>query len=131
MNNADAAMALDMPMPGMIRPERLASKLAGVRREKYLGLADEMMEEPRFLEALWFVQFMSMQPGGVAKFAEELAAFIAPRVGTASMQQFGLRAYTLTECEKVWHEIPPTGAMIRIESLMRPTAPLWTSPAST
>jgi hypothetical protein len=97
---------LDEPMPGAIRPEMLAKKIADVRRLKLPELAKYCEAHPRAIEALWFIQWMSMQPGGLAKLSADLIAFLGVRLGTESMRRFGQRKYTRAECKQVWGEIP-------------------------
>ena len=72
MNEDDSFQRLDMPMPGAIRPERLATKIADIRRLRHRGVYDELKQHPRFVEALWFIQHMSMQVGGLTRFAAAL-----------------------------------------------------------
>lgn len=47
-----------------------------------------------------------MEPGGLRKFCDELAAFMQPRLGTDSQRRFGRRKYTRAECLQVWEEMP-------------------------
>jgi hypothetical protein len=92
--------------PGSIRPEVLARTLSCVRRLSLPQMLKAIEQQPRFVEALWFIQWQSMLPGGVEKFAGELLGFMAPRKATKSMREFGHRKYTKQECLTVWKELP-------------------------
>jgi hypothetical protein len=106
MNAAAKYFPLDDAQPGAIRPEMLAKKIADVRRLKFPVLAKYFETQPRALEALWFLQWTSMQPGGLRKLVNDLIAFIGPCLGTESMRAFGQRKYTREECLKAWSELP-------------------------
>lgn len=106
MSEFQSFTALDQPMPGAIFPEQLATKLAAVKQLKFPQLAQAIGKHPRFVEALWFIQHMSMQPGGLQGMSRALAAFMEPRMETPAMRAFGSRRYSATECAQVWQEIP-------------------------
>ncbi|MHC1762791.1 MAG: AAA family ATPase [Verrucomicrobiia bacterium] len=55
-----------------IPAQALATKLKAVRELEYPDLAKQLQEQPRLLEALWFVQAISMRPGGLPLFCESL-----------------------------------------------------------
>lgn len=102
---------LDEPQPGAIRPESVASQIAALRRLAFPSMQAVMEQQPRTIEALWFIQWRSMQPGGLEKFAQELLEFISPRLATKSMRGYGSRKYTEAECLAVWEEMPGTGEL--------------------
>lgn len=102
-----------------IRPEILAGKLAAIRNHEYPELLKQITERPRLVELLWFIQAMSLRPGSLVKFAEELLAEFPERLGTPTMRAIGARAYTLQEKATVWQEFPrrcrpgiPSGAIM-------------------
>ena len=101
-----APVTLQDQQPGAIRPEVLANTLAAMRRLELPRLTEAAALSPRFVEALWSIQFFSMQPGGLGKFARELAEFSAPRLGTKTMRHHGSRKYSASECVEIWHELP-------------------------
>jgi hypothetical protein len=54
-----------------ISPVDLAAKLQSIRNlERGPSLAEELSSEPRLTELLWFLQYMSIQPGGLSAFSE-------------------------------------------------------------
>ena len=97
---------LDDSQPGAVRPEALAQRIGAMRRLQDDQLQEAVARVPRALEALWHVQWRSMQPGGCTKFAKEFSEFLSPRLGTVTMQKLGRRTYTAEECQQVWSEIP-------------------------
>lgn len=89
-----------------IRPELVASKLAAIRNYEYPQLLEQITERPRLVELMWFIQAMSLRPGGLAKFSEELIAAFPERLGTPTMRAIGGRSYTHEEKAIVWAELP-------------------------
>ena len=89
-----------------IRPELVAAKLAALRNYECPPVQRQIQERPRLVEMMWFIQAMSFQPGGLAKFAEDLLATFPERIGTVTMQKAFGREYTLDERIAVWNEIP-------------------------
>jgi hypothetical protein len=63
-----------------IRPDILAAKLQAIRNLEELTLADQVAENPRLVELLWFIQAVSMRPGGLEKFVEESVGRYPERV---------------------------------------------------
>ena len=60
-----------------INPLRIAEKLEYVRNFLLPDVAAEIEKQPRIVEALWFLQFVSMPEnyaGGIAKFTDDLIA---------------------------------------------------------
>jgi hypothetical protein len=89
-----------------IRPELVAGKLAAIRNYEYPRIQRQIEERPRLIELLWFVQAMSLRPGGLAKFAEEILAAFPERLGTPIMRKVGPREYSLEEKIAAWNEMP-------------------------
>jgi hypothetical protein len=73
----------------VIRPEVVANKLAAIRNHEYPELYREIRENPEYLEMLWFLQAMSMEPGGLVKFAKDLITQFPDHIGTKTMLQIG------------------------------------------
>jgi hypothetical protein len=84
----------------------VAAKLAAIRNYEYPEIQRQIEERPRLVELLWFVQAMSLRPGGLAKFAEEILAELPERLGTPTMRKAAVREYTLEEKISVWNEMP-------------------------
>ena len=60
-------------------------------------------------ELLFFLQYLSHQPGGLKKVASDILAMFPNRVGTVSMQKFGTKpgqAYSAEQVRQVQAEIP-------------------------
>ena len=89
-----------------IHPDLVAAKLAAVRNYEYPELMKEISERPRLVELLWFIQAMSLRPGGLCKFAENLVAEFPERLGTRTMLAARGRDYTLQEKLAIWEELP-------------------------
>jgi hypothetical protein len=66
----------------IVRPEIVAGKLAAAANLSQPELADALDDDPRLVEALWFLQWISMQPGGFKEwtpgFIKESADCIGP-----------------------------------------------------
>ena len=89
-----------------IRPELLAAKLSSVQNYEYPELADQMTANPRLVETFWFLQKMSLLPGGLLKFVEEFLAEFLERLGTPTMLAAKSDNYTLAEKVAIYFEIP-------------------------
>jgi hypothetical protein len=89
-----------------IRPELLAAKLAAIRNYEYPALLEEMTAKPRLVETLWFLQAMSLRPGGLLKFVEELLAEFPERLGTPTMVKAKSENYRTSEKLAVFYELP-------------------------
>ncbi|HOX58994.1 MAG TPA: hypothetical protein P5205_17700 [Candidatus Paceibacterota bacterium] len=100
-----------------IRPELLAAKLAAIRNFEYPALLDQVEVNPRLVETLWFLQAMSLRPGGLLKFAEELLAEFPERLGTPTMLKAKAKTYGLEQKIAILQEMPehsrPGFAMVR------------------
>lgn len=89
-----------------IRPELLAAKLAAIRNYEYPELAAQMTANPRLAEMLWFLQAMSLRPGGLLKFVEDLLTELPERLGTPTMVKAKSDNYTLAEKLAIFYELP-------------------------
>jgi hypothetical protein len=70
----------------VILPEILAAKMAAVGNFNAPAVREQLNAQPRLFELLWFIQAMSMRPGGLVKFVEEFLAEFYSRIGTATMR---------------------------------------------
>ena len=73
----------------LIRPHILAAKLAAAADLSQPLLARIFAKQPRLMEALWFLQWQSMQPGGLEKFSRALIAEFPGRIGPAALLSAG------------------------------------------
>lgn len=88
-----------------IRPEIIAGKLLQIRNGEP-SLAEQIQRQPRLVEMLWFVQFKSMQPGGLEKFAEQMIEKLPERFMSKGQLEAGPPKdngrYTMDQCFQVW-----------------------------
>lgn len=89
-----------------IRPELLAAKLAAIRNFEYPKLAAQMTANPRLAEILWYLQAMSLRPGGLLKFVEELLVELPERLGTPTMLAAKSQTYRTSEKLAMFYELP-------------------------
>jgi hypothetical protein len=61
---------------------------------------------PRLAEAMWFLQYMSMQPGGLVKFCADLVEQLPERFGTKIMRAAKRADYTLEQKREIFGEFP-------------------------
>jgi hypothetical protein len=59
--------------------------LAAWRNFKTPKFAEQAREFPRLMELLWFLQWQSMQPGGLQKFASQVVQDFTPEFGPACL----------------------------------------------
>lgn len=91
-----------------IRPEILAAKLAAIRNLEYPQLANQIQADPSIVEKLWFIQWVSMQPGGLAKFVNQLLSDFPGQIGTEMMLKLGVPKfgkYNLKQCLALWNSV--------------------------
>lgn len=80
-----------------ISPEAVAAKLAAVRNFEYPQITEELAAEPRLVEMLLHLQFVSLPEnyaGGLRKFTADLIADSRDLIGTAQMRALGERKLT-------------------------------------
>src|ERR1017187_5438711 len=82
---------------GIIRPEAVADKLAAIRNHEYPELLAQITAQPRLAEMMWFLQYTSMQPGGLVKFCADMLEQLPGRFGTATMRGVKRPEYTLAQ----------------------------------
>ncbi len=90
----------------VIRPETVAAKLAAAANHSQPELAAELAKQPRLVELLWFLQWHSMQPGGLEEFAAVLIREFPGRTGPAALSNAGAGNLTQKQCLEIWHKIP-------------------------
>lgn len=89
-----------------IRPELLAGKLAAIRNHERPKLLHAITERPRLVELLWFLQFVSFQPGGLVKFVEDMTRELPGRFGTASLRKASTDALSFQQRIEICEEMP-------------------------
>ncbi len=95
-----------MSNPTVIRPEIVASKLAAATNLTQPALANEFAKQPRLMELLWFLQWQSMQPGGLEKFALDLIAEFPVHVGPAALVNAPPGELNHAQCLEIWRKFP-------------------------
>ncbi|HSY20269.1 MAG TPA: hypothetical protein VK815_18130 [Candidatus Acidoferrales bacterium] len=68
-----------------------------------------VLDDPAMRELIWWVQYQSHQPGGLAAFARELIAKYPARIQTQGMLDLGLKPgelHTSTTVKKLRHHMP-------------------------
>jgi hypothetical protein len=90
---------------GTVRPQDVAKKLAAIRNHEYPELRAQLTSRPRLAEVMWFLQYMSMQPGGLLKFATDMYEGLPGHFGTETMRASKRQEYTLEEKERILGEI--------------------------
>src|ERR1035441_10099802 len=91
---------------GIVRAEYVAEKLETIRNHEYPELFAQLTAWPRLAEAMWFLQYMSMQPGGLVKFCADMAEQLPERFGTKTMRAAKRLEYTLEEKRCIFCELP-------------------------
>ena len=93
-----------------IRSELLAAKIEKLQNFELLDLVDQFAAEPRFIRALWFLEFVSKPDnyaGGLTKFANDLIDDCAGKIGTPTMVRLGVvTTYKVDEAIAIFHELP-------------------------
>ncbi len=83
----------------------VAARLQDAREMRLPELLRKMRENPRIEELLWFIQWVSHQPGGLEKFAHDLIIRFPERVGLKGIQVVGFplgRKYSVAEFAQIW-----------------------------
>jgi hypothetical protein len=87
----------------------IAKKLDQVRNFELPAISEEMREQPRLPEVMWFLAFVSRNenyPGGLRKFSTDLIAQSADLIGTCTMLAHGAPPYPEALREAIFNEIP-------------------------
>ena len=91
----------------IVRPEKVAEKLQAIRNHEYPELLKQISAQPRLVEMMWFLQYVSMQPGGLVKFSADMVEQLPARFGTATMRGSRRQDYTLQEKSCILDELSP------------------------
>jgi histone H3/H4 len=88
---------------GKFRQERFASSLEFERglMANLVAKRAALLESPADREAIWFLQYLSHQPGGIKKLAADLLAQFPECVATPSMQKFGFKKSQIYSADQV------------------------------
>jgi len=92
-----------------IRPALVAAKLAKIRNFEDERLLEEFGAQPRLIEALWFLQFMSMpenNPGGLRKFAADLISDSIDLIGPLELHEDTAEKIGDERLRKILEELP-------------------------
>lgn len=92
----------------IIFAETVASKLAALKNLQAPAFAAALAAEPRLVELIWFLQWSSIQPGGLVKLVEDLLALCPDNIGTAAMRKTGKtdQPYTMAERQAIIDNFP-------------------------
>jgi len=97
---------MNEPKPiGIVRPESVAKKLAAIRNYECPKMKAQVEANPRIPEVLLYLQYKSMQPGGLVKFCEDLVAELPERFGTPTMRESGRRELSLQDKVTIYTEM--------------------------
>jgi histone H3/H4 len=88
---------------GKFRQERFASSQEFDRGAlaNLVAKRAALLESPADRELIWFLQYLSWQPGGIKKVAADLLAQFPECVATSSMQKFGFKTGRIYSAEEV------------------------------
>ena len=93
-----------------IRPELIAEKLFRIRNFEHEEIFDEIQNQPRYVEALWFLQWVSNPenyPGGMNRFVIDLLMESDALIGTREMQLIGaIPTLSIEQAKSISAEIP-------------------------
>ena len=92
-----------------INPISLATKFAAVANRNAPAMAEELERCPRLVEALWFIQWRSIQPGGLRSLVADLMEHHSGHFVTKAMQEIGAPrggVYTFKDLMTVWQSFP-------------------------
>ncbi len=107
--------------PGPLRQERFASSQE-FKRGLLANLVAKrcgILERAADRDLVWFLQFVSHQPGGLNKLAADLQRRFPERIATDSMQRFGAKkgqVYSTGKVKVVRAEIPDGEALFPLRS---------------
>ncbi|HZM06323.1 MAG TPA: AAA family ATPase [Candidatus Saccharimonadales bacterium] len=102
----------------IIPPETIAARLAAAANLSNPGLAKLLVNTPRLRELLWWLQWLSMQPGGLAKAARDLVEQFPSMFGPSILDNDNL---SIEDRLAVWNKIPGcSNNLISSEEWKRP-----------
>jgi hypothetical protein len=89
-----------------ISPENIACKIALLDNFHTPDFAAQVERFPRMIEVLWFIQWQSIQPGGLVKFAQDFVEAFPSRIGTPAMRRIGQKTLSNADRVAIIDEIP-------------------------
>lgn len=89
-----------------IRPELVAGKLAAIRNHEYPEALQDIANNPRLVEMLWFIQAMSFQPGGLSRFVQDMADSFPERFMPEALAGRDPHEITIEDKLKAYSRIP-------------------------
>jgi len=101
-----------MSDPSSNRPisiEAVASKLSAIRNFEHPKILAEMEANPRLIELLLFLQFISQPdnyPGGMDRFTRDLIADSRDLIGTRTMREIGERKLSASQAREIYESLP-------------------------
>jgi hypothetical protein len=84
-----------------ISPLAVAAKLADAAQRTQPAFAKQLKEQPRLAELLWYLQSVSMQPGGMEDFASDIIQQFSAQFGPADVHDENA-PLTLEQRERIW-----------------------------
>lgn len=122
MQSAQGRSGFTMSPLGEVSPFDVAAKLSAVRNFSYEKVRKEIEAEPRFVEILWWLQWVSCHEnylGGLERFAEDLIATSGDLIGTPHMRKLKQGVFTQSDLNEIRGEIPQA-AMNSCDGRIRP-----------
>lgn len=92
--------------PDAVAPVLIAGKLESAHHRNGEEICEELKQEPRVQEILWFLQAVSMQPGSLAAYAEYLVNRYADELGSAELLALPDGKLTDKQLRDVWDAFP-------------------------
>ena len=95
-----------------IRAKMLAEKLASVRNFEHEDVLDQITAEPRLVEALWFLQWVSRPEnyaGGLRKFAVEFSEASKDLIGPLALREAGNVPFSEETVRAILKSVPVAG----------------------
>ena len=97
----------------VIAPEIIAAHLAAAANLSDPALVESIAAQPRLIELLWFLQWASLQPGSLEKFAHDTIQKFPARFGPAMLQDEKTRLTTHERAE-LWKKFDSAGHARRL-----------------
>ncbi len=88
-----------------VSPLTIATKLAAADNLTEPAFAEKLRQKPRLVELLWFLQWVTTQPGGMDKFALDVIAEFTPQF-VASVLHDDSATLTVESRAAIWKSLP-------------------------
>ncbi len=88
----------------VISPVLVAAKLAAAESLEEPELHDQLRDNPRLVEMIWFIQWCSMQPGGLKTLVSSMLSQFPNKFISARMHKVGLPTdgrYSIEQCMQI------------------------------